>query len=560
MSNDKPGNSGDHSDSTEPAPSGPLDALLPYDQRIWDECRRMVVDRTVRVDDLAAVAAQDPVIVMDLLKVSNAMFFSGGRAPITAVKTAIVRLGSEVVLDVLEKVKDRPQIDDPKVSHWFEIFRSKCRRASIVARILSETLARGLSDDCQAGGLLAYVGEMLAVFCLRDEYVDLAEDNSRSGVNYQLANKHSFDVERMGIEYLRKFGIPEALLLAIDREARSRTPDRALLRPIVFAACEFIEAFDNDRWEKLAPGAKLPPKSTVRMLQLNDNQYLKVYERSSEYLFAMRMAEARQAQAAAQEVEEAQPAVESEPAPVDSGANDLASDIEDLISGRGFDEEEVDVEDESPEPTQPTPTQPKTEIRTVPASLSDPSDQFSLASGAPKSAPRKIEAPKIVVPKLRTSSGTETVESIVDMFEASASSEELLLNLLDMLTKEGPFKQAALIVVSRDRKHAIVVAQRGSQYGNGQRLELDDPLSPLAQCFSKVQSFGNRENKSSPFGSKAFALAPIDADHDTPVALYADCGNKGSLTFESRRVFRNVVSILNQKLPTIPGGIPVEIE
>jgi len=115
-------------------------------------------------------------------------------------------------------------------------------------------------------------------------------------------------------------------------------------------------------------------------------------------------------------------------------------------------------------------------------------------------------------------------------------------------------------VVSKDRKTAIVVACRGPTFGGGQTLQLDDPLNPLAQCLSKVQSFGRKNNNISPFGSKAFAVSPIDADHDTPVALYADCGENGALTFESRRIFRNVVEILNQKLPTLPGGIPVEIK
>jgi hypothetical protein len=115
------------------------------------------------------------------------------------------------------------------------------------------------------------------------------------------------------------------------------------------------------------------------------------------------------------------------------------------------------------------------------------------------------------------------------------------------------------MVVSKDRKTAIVIAARGPQIATGQQLLLDDPLSPLAQCFSKVQSFGNRASSESPWGSKAFALAPIDANHETPVALYADCGINGSITFEARRIFRVVVDILNQKLPTLPGGLPVEL-
>jgi hypothetical protein len=189
-------------------------------------------------------------------------------------------------------------------------------------------------------------------------------------------------------------------------------------------------------------------------------------------------------------------------------------------------------------------------------------DQFSLK--ATKSGAKSVPRVEPVVrnmepPKLRTAGGNKIVSTITSMFENAKSSEELLQQLLQMLVEGGTFEKSALIVVSKDRKHAIVVAARGPNIGNGQKLDLNDPLSPLAQCFSKVQSFGNRQSNSSPFGSKAFALSPIDADHDTPVALYADCGNHGSLTFEARRVFRTVVEILNQKLPQIPGGIPVEL-
>lgn len=548
---------GEGSDVTESVSSGPLDLLLPIDRRIWEECRRMVVDKTVRVDDLATAAAQDPIIVLDLLRVSNAMFFAGGRAAITSVKTAIVRLGSEVVLDILEKLKGRTDVEDPDIRKWFETYRSKGRRCSIVAKILAETLARNLSDDSQAGGLLVYVGEMLAVAYLQDEYVHLAEEHSRAGVNYQLVQRHSFDVERMGVDYLRRYGIPEDLLFAIDREARSKTPDRAALRPIVLGAVELVEAFDSDRWEKFAPGAKLPPKSNIRMLQIGEAQYLKVYERCSEFLFAMRLAESRLAQEsqAAPEVTKTQAGVPMEPEP--QKTDSFTNEIDALINNRG-----AEVEEETVIVTTEKPATPIREAYAPKANTEqfDPGDQFSLGAPKEKSKPRTIEPPRIVKPQLRTNAGNAIVTSICGMFDNAQSSEELLLDLLSMLTDKGPFKQAALIVVSKDRRHAIVVAQRGSKYGNGQKLELDDPLSPLAQCFSKVQSFGNRENASSPFGSKAFAVAPIDADHETPVALYADCGNNGSLSFESRRVFRTVVEILNQKLPTIPGGIPVELE
>jgi hypothetical protein len=142
---------------------------------------------------------------------------------------------------------------------------------------------------------------------------------------------------------------------------------------------------------------------------------------------------------------------------------------------------------------------------------------------------------------------------------SAKNSEELLSNLLSTLIDDGPFEKTAIIVISEDRKNATVVAARGPNIGNGQRLSLDDPLSPLAQSISKIQSFGRKESSVSPFGSKAFAVAPLDTHHHTPVALYADCGSDNAITFEARRIFRSVVDMVNEKIRDLPGGIPYEI-
>ncbi len=573
MDEQKPGNNpgaegaaGDSQAEGGKVSGRPFSILLPTDLQIWSEARRLVTDKNIRVEDLAICASQDPIIVIELLRISNAMFFSGGRSPITTAKTAIVRLGSDVVLDSLEKLKDRHQLENEDVKHWLELHRSRCKRVSIVATIVAEALARTLTDDCQAAGLLMYVGEMLAVAHLGETYVKLAEELSRSGIIYRLAQDHKFDVEKMGVTYLRRQGIPEALLFVLDRDARSRTPDRAIMKPICMCAGEMLEAFDANRWEKLAPGKSLPPKSAIRMLQMSDTQYLKIYERVGEFLFSLRMIEEKKKQEAllgpAAPLDQPPPQSEEEKA--------LDSDIRTLITEN--DEEEFDespaskVQEPQPAVKAVESAKRETVIKTVSQSMgSSADDQFSLKtakSGAkavprvePAAAPRNIEPPK-----LRTAGGNKVVSNISSMFEQAKSSEELLSQLLQMLVDDGPFEKSALIVVSKDRKNAIVVAARGPNIGNGQKLELSDPLSPLSQCFSKVQSFGNKQASCSPFGSKAFALSPIDADHDTPVALYADCGNHGSLTFEARRVFRTVVEILNQKLPLIPGGIPVELE
>jgi HD-like signal output (HDOD) protein len=538
----------------------PFSILMPPDMAVWLESRKLVTDKNIRVEDLAVVAAQDPAIVIELLRTSNAMFFSGGRSPITSVKTAIVRLGSDVVLETLEKMKERAPLENEDLRYWFELHRNRSKRSSIVATILSEALARTMTDDCQAVGLLSAVGEMLAVLHLGETYVKLAEELSRSGINYRLAQDHKFDVERMGVTYLRRHGVPEALLFALDRDARSRTTDRAIIKPVCQAASEMVDAFDNNRWEKLAPGKTLAPKSAIRMLQMNDSQYLKIYERCSEYLFSLRMLEEKKKQEALLGPSSSTSAATE--AQADASQNQLQSEITAIIQTKP---EEIAPQSKAPAKSpKPAATPPKappgpTVIHTVDEQIDE---RFSLSKSREiqKTVPRVEPTAKLIEPpKLRTAAGNKVLSNFTSICNDAKTSEQLIASLLEMLVDNGPFEKSALIVVSKDRKQALVVAARGPSIGNGQKLDLLDPLSPLAQCFSKVQSFGNKKNSSSPWGSKAFALSPIDADHDTPVALYADCGNSSSLTFEARRVFRTVVELLNQKLPQVPGGIPVEI-
>jgi HD-like signal output (HDOD) protein len=571
---------------------GPLGMLLPCDLIIWNEARRLIGDKNVRVEDLATVAAQDPAIVLELLKVANAMYFSGGRPPITTTKQAIQRLGSDVTIDLLEKLKERMILDHEDVAHWYEIHRSRSRRASIVAKVLAEVNNKNISDDCQTVGLMSNVGDLLAVCYFQDRYVSLAEEYSRGSLNFRLAQDLKFDIEKIGLAFLRRNGIPEVLLFALDRDAAPKSPERAIMRPVCAAANEMVDAFDANKWEKLAPGKKLPPMSPIRILGFSEGQYLKVYERVSEYLFSVRMTEEKKRNAAlaaaavTNTTSSAAAAVdavvvptsklepdfeelikEESPTPPSStrGAEvELEDDIQNLINLTRSTERPGSTLQEAP-PITTKSVRPSTEMREVTHDIKVPKvdlGQFNLKGGGPtKSIPRVEEVRQVVAPPpMRTSGGNQFINNVCGMLNEAKTSEELLSKLLESLVKpSGPFVRTALIVVSTDRKNALVVAARGPNIGNGQRLTIDDALSPLAACFSKVQSFGTKKSAVSPFGSKAFALAPIDADHESPVALYADCGDEASLTFEARRIFRNVVEVLNQKLPQIPGGILVEL-
>ncbi|MCI5064212.1 HDOD domain-containing protein, partial [bacterium] len=308
--------------------------LLPPERALINEARRLLSDDS-RTDSLATICLQDPVILIELLKKANALFFAGGRAAITSAKTALVRLGSDVVQELFDEIASRPDPENQEVAKWIQKYRSRSRRIGIISRLFSETLAKNLNEDCQAIGSLFSIGDMLAVHELQETYVELAEDQARTSVNYKLSTAHRFDVEEEGIDYLRRNGIPETLVFAMERDSRPgpRYKDRAIMKPLCLAAMELVDAFDQNKWERLAPGKKLAPKSAVRLLNMSDAQYLKVYERASEYLFSARMLEEKKRLDAEKAEHESEETAQIQP--VD---NDLQSEIDSLL-GLGGEEE-----------------------------------------------------------------------------------------------------------------------------------------------------------------------------------------------------------------------------
>lgn len=166
-----------------------------------------------------------------------------------------------------------------------------------------------------------------------------------------------------------------------------------------------------------------------------------------------------------------------------------------------------------------------------------------------------IDPPEL--PKPIESRVKEIVESFEKIINKATTSDDLLVAIMEELTGTL-FKRAALVVISERERFALTVAARGDA-DNPQRLEYKSELSPLSTRQQSIQSFAHSPKDCSPFGSKAFALAPLDATHEKPVALYADCGTDVILSLEARTVFRGVVELLNNRLPELQGGIPEEL-
>jgi HD-like signal output (HDOD) protein len=260
------------------------------------QARKLACDPSNRLDEFTLCACQDPVIVIELFKAANSVSIGGGRNSLTSVQAAITRLGTALTLECLDELAERESFKDDSLEKWFETHRSRGKRTAIIARMLAQLLAKSFANECQIGGLLSSTGEMLAVLYLREKYIDLAEHNLPATVNYKLVQEFKFDIEKIGPEYLQRNGVPSELVAAIEgANSKSKTSKYVTLKPLVAAALELVDAFDSGKWDKVAPGLSLPPKSNIRLLQFSDDrQYARLYERASEYLFATKTLEHKQ--------------------------------------------------------------------------------------------------------------------------------------------------------------------------------------------------------------------------------------------------------------------------
>lgn len=577
--------------------SGIYGVLLPPDLEVLKEARRLSGERNSRVHDLAHCILRDPVVTMELLKVSNEMSYTATRQQIVAVKPAIIRVGWEALNQTLEELETRPQIEDPNVSKWFETVRERSRRCSAVSQFLAEIFAKSFVEDCGVCGVLLYAGELLAIINLGSRYVELAEEHPRGAIQYRLLQDYKVNLEKQRTAYLQRQGIPSAMIATIDPEGTIKTADRTIMKPILMAAEELVEAYDSNRWDKVAPGKQLPPKSAVRLLPFNDSQYIKFFERATSFLHGSTVELERKHLASLQqseptplspseewsEEEEEREFLES-PETHGSDAStlfvdeNLEEELNSLLGGKRVSEDEETTSlDSSEDDFAPTKPSALFASRTPPASP-EIKGSVSIASlkrtptipgfrKDTRDAPSNRSATSMTMMRPPSASSRDrdgqkdpndsqaVVEEVSKLVEKAASCQELLIGVLDGLVDKGPFEKTALLIISQDRSKATAVAIRGRETKNAETIILDNSFAPLTESFT----FGRTNNQKSPFGSSAFALATIDSLDASPLALYADCGEHSVIPFEARRIFRSIVEKLKDKLGHVPGEIPREI-
>lgn len=533
-----------------------LSLVLPAEPEELSRARQLAGDRNVRVDNLVACISQDPVLSLELLHAANAEGFRAGRPLVSTTQAALIRLGSAPVLKVLEKIAEHPQLPSEPLRNEFEQLRLFGRRASLSAKIIATAMLRDIADEAQTVGLMCNIGQMLACVHFGNSYLELTHSASRSSLNYRLAHNHNFDPRQIQVAYLRKYGFPEHLLFALDREIAQKNPDRLVLRFVIEAAVELVDAYDSHKFDRYKPAGTLPRQSALRMLQLSDKQHENIYDRVLEYLDLTRTLEEkksldRQSEARqSHQVEVALPTLPTESPKAETILGNHTSDNRSLLDDCGSDLSPSG----DPQSTKANRTRPQRRER-------KPSVAFRSISF--RGTPSFIEAKSADSSPELGDPGNEKqrlLASVKGLCQTAEDTVQLLGEIMQLLTSTGTFVRTAVMTISSDRREASVELASGTEIEVGRRIELNDPLSPLSACLTKLQSFNsqNISDITAPLGVSCFAVSPLKISGTSPTVLYADLGLDGALTVEHRRVFRAIVGLLNQTLDNLTNSLPKE--
>ena len=340
-----------------------------------------------------------------------------------------------------------------------------------------------------------------------------------------LQSNFSFDPTKVQLEYFKNKSLPGLIFFAFDKELKCNTNAQSSLRFIVDAASEMAEAQADNKLDRYRYFNKLPTKSSLRLLKINENAYEAIFE----------------------EIEEALGIVVSR---------------EPEVAGVEDSKEEEIAEFVPPEAIHHSLEESSTTFfsRRAPTLIMDRSELVNYFTQSGSTV--FIEKASDVIEQERNELSSSS-EAIVGMLQSlcqnATSTKELIKDLMEIVTEKGPFSRTAIIEITENRKEAFIHTAVGEDFDKlekFQMLAVKDSLSPLSIGCTKVQSFNSKNNPDniSPFGITSYAISPIKTNSMPQLVFYADCGTEKPLPFEARKVFRLAVAILNQTLPNLTNA------
>lgn len=524
-----------------------LKLKLQPDQHILEQAIKLASDKNVRLSKLSETIIKDPVLTLDIL--ANANSLSQEKTSIAAVQTAVIRIGATQLQEQLRNFRERiNQKADPDVMIEFSSLRRLGERASKVAVVLSSHLQKEVIETAQTCALLSYIGPMILCQHLDREYLKITHLRKRNGLAYKLQSQYGINYNETFLRYLKDRNLPPSIFHAFDKDLVCKTTAQSALRLIVESAIEIVEAFEDGKSSRYSPASSLPPKSKVRMLKIPDEQYTLIFEDIERSLGILKP-----------KVEVGETGYESTDEDTTSESFELSKSQKAIVSKlASFNDA---VAEEAPISTLSLPLDD--EARNAPTVIVDRSDLMDLISSTGSAVFIERSNDNLEYEKRSLSKESKAIIEMIEFIcKGAESSKSLLEELMSVVTSQGPFTRAALIQISESRESALIQSATGENFSEisaPAELFVDDPLSPLSTCATRVSSFNSYTTNGikdliAPFGISSYAISPIKLKSSYTFVLYVDCGEHKPLPLEARKIFRIIVALLNQSLPAFSSN------
>ena len=249
---------------------------VPHDKEIALSARKAVLRPNLRVGDLAAIVIKDSPLALRVLCVANSLEIGGGKRKITALKDAIIRLGSRAFVSILDELDSISYPEFDSIAESLIGLKRRARLTALTTEIFAaETRHRALDTGFLAGLFYNY-GEMITLVKFGEDYQKLARGRGRAHLIFDLQYEFEIDLEHVSAQWLSRCGIDKSIVSAVSPESQIGAL-HSPLRPFVLAAVEIVDAFQDDRLSRFAPSRTPPPRSAVRMLGLSPAKYERAF-------------------------------------------------------------------------------------------------------------------------------------------------------------------------------------------------------------------------------------------------------------------------------------------
>jgi len=460
---------------------------VPHDRRIVSLAKKAALAATLRVDDLVTIILGDPTLTLHILRSGNSIKSSGDKRSTGSLKTAIIRLGSQAIITLIDEIERRTQPNINLINPTLKQLKKRATATSQIAHILATETSQRNPEECLITGLLYNTGELLALATLGEAYTTLAATNGRAQLMYLLHINHDFELEEWSFDYLQSCGIPSSITSAISPTIQNHTPQNST-RPIVLTAIEFIDAFLEQRLARFAPGRPPPARSAVRMLSISPARYERVY-----------------------------------------------SQIVELLGN--LETEDIDKSHLPEEPSSPA-QQEKENKTSIPEQIIPP-----------PAVPRETEVD--TRKKEVTPAPSLTVGPTPTVFQSPPQNlningwQSLYQMITERLCRPDQFFRIA-IIIRHEESATITFDPPGAELA---AFPLPVPISPELDYFLEtgveVSSPLLPSHRNSPFGGIAWGIGNCSESSFEHVFLYADCGGARNLPPGAERVFREGLALLS---------------